>query len=419
MRAGAGRLAVAPVTRAPETLRELLSATAQASDSQLMKLVRTLDAMPRRGSADDLLRPVRPRLRTLQPPRPLTLSRLLFLPLDPLLVSPCDWRPRRGQVPRSAIAPIAAAVAAAAPVLAAGLQAELAGLSLDALHLVAGLGRRLWPAAAALDLPVPVPGWKDTGLPAAACAEVLSTSRAIWRHGAGLWRLRMEGPQGPPEASARPVLQGVLADGGEALGLALATVLPFAAQPSRLAGAAAALGGGAAPAADRALESFIAALDPGLEASGLAAGARSAERLTALIEDLAVTVSPAHAARAQRLHGLRQAVGQSCLRRLEAEAGPTLAAALDGLAAAPEITDAAMETLEASMVGLRALADAARRLDRAVVAEAALRPAIAALGTMLPRLPDSGTGLRRADALRLLELLDGPDRAAECQRAPG
>jgi hypothetical protein len=68
------------------------------------------------------------------------------------------------------------------------------------------------------------------------------------------------------------------------------------------------------------------------------------------------------------------------------------------------------------MTALRSLADAARRLDHAAAAEAALRPAIATLHALLPGLPATGAGLRRSDALRLLELLDGPEGAASLVR---
>lgn len=405
------------MTRAPEAMRELARATAQASDGQLMKLVGALDAMPVRGQADDVLRPVRARLRALQPPRPLNLARVLFLPLDPLLVSAASWRPGSGLVPRSAIAPLAAALAAAAPALANEMRAALLGRRLEELHLVGGLGRRLWPAAAALAWPHPVPGWAETGLSVAACAEILDTARALWRHAEGAWRLRMEGPLGPPEALARPILQRAAAEGAGSLALLLAAALPFAALPSRLAAIAAALR--AAPVAEQALERFLQGVSPELDEASLGATARSAERLSALLEDLHGAGTPVPPARAQRLHALRQSAGAACLRRLESEAGPKLGAALDGLATAPSIADAAMEELESSMAALRALADAARRLGSAAAAEAALRPALATLRARLPGLPAEGAGFLRADALRLVELLDGAEGAARLLAQPG
>jgi hypothetical protein len=140
--------------------------------------------------------------------------------------------------------------------------------------------------------------------------------------------------------------------------------------------------------------------------------AQSAERFASLLEDLHSTVTPALAARAQHLRGLRQSAGRACVTQLECEAGSKLAQAVLHLAGAAEVPDAMIETLEASMAALRALADAARRLDHAAAAETALRPAITTLVAQLPYLPHSGPALLRADALRLLEILEGADRAS-------
>ncbi|HZH47168.1 MAG TPA: hypothetical protein VEY31_11095 [Roseococcus sp.] len=410
------------MTRAPEALRELARAAVEASDAQLIKLVRAVDALPERGAVDALLQPVRERLRALQPRRPLNLPRLLFLPLDPLVVAPRDWRPGAGQVPRSAIAPLAAALAASVPGLAAEIGVRLAGHGVDAVHLIGREGTRLWQAGAAFDPRGPVPGWGDTGLSDAAHVEILALARAVWRHAGGLWRLRLEGPRGPPVSLARDVLREAAAEGPPMLGLALTVTMPFAAQPSRLAMVAAGLtcavrqGGGPAvpPAlvAEQALDRVIAALDPGLGSGGLGSVAQAAERLAGLIEDLQATATPGQPARGGRLRSLRHAAAQSCLRHLEGEAGGKLALSFGAIAQAPELTDAAVAGLEASMTALRSLADAARRLDHAAAAEAALRPAIATLHALLPGLPATGAGLRRSDALRLLELLEGPEGAA-------
>lgn len=250
------------MTRSPQELRELARAATEASDSQLMKLVCTLDAMPRRGNADTLLDPVRTRLRRLQPPRPVNLPRLLFLPLDALVVPSRDWRPDRGQVPRTAIRPLAAAVAAANPGLAD--EVRLAGHTLERLERVGPLGDRLWLAAAALPSVIPADA-AATGLPAAAWKEIMATCRLAWRHGPALWRLRLAGLQGPPEALARPLLLSVAADGHAALSQALVMSLPFAAQPSLLAATAASLGHQVSPIGEQALERFIAQVKVELE----------------------------------------------------------------------------------------------------------------------------------------------------------
>ena len=66
-----------------------------ARDEQLARVVAVVDALPARGAADTLIAPLRPRLATLRPTRPLNLTRLLFTPLDPLIVPSAEWRRRR------------------------------------------------------------------------------------------------------------------------------------------------------------------------------------------------------------------------------------------------------------------------------------------------------------------------------------
>ena len=64
-----------------------------------------VDAMPNRGAADQLIAPLRARLAHLRPPRPLRFARLLFLPLDPLIVPAARWRAAQPAIPRTVIPP--------------------------------------------------------------------------------------------------------------------------------------------------------------------------------------------------------------------------------------------------------------------------------------------------------------------------
>src|ERR1700712_4282876 len=102
----------APLTRSSNpAIREVSRGLAQARDEQILKVVAMVDAMPERGAADQLIAPLRARLAQLRPPRPLRFARLLFLPLDPLIVSALRWRAEQPTIPRSAIPSLAAAVA--------------------------------------------------------------------------------------------------------------------------------------------------------------------------------------------------------------------------------------------------------------------------------------------------------------------
>jgi hypothetical protein len=93
-------------------LREVRRGVAEASDAQVLMVVRMVDALEERGATDAVLTPVRPRLRALHPPRPLRFARLLFMPVDPLIVAPSVWRPGTPFLPRNALIPLAQAVRA-------------------------------------------------------------------------------------------------------------------------------------------------------------------------------------------------------------------------------------------------------------------------------------------------------------------
>src|SRR5918993_3946884 len=83
-------------------------AVTRADDVALGRVVALLDGLKDRGEADELLARARHRLQGLRPPRPLAFTRLLFVPLDGVIVPPSKWRRGEGQVPRSALPALAA-----------------------------------------------------------------------------------------------------------------------------------------------------------------------------------------------------------------------------------------------------------------------------------------------------------------------
>ncbi len=93
-------------------LSALHNSLAQAQDSQITKLVAMVDAMQDRGVIDDLVAPFRTRLAQMRPARPLRFIRLLFTPLDPLIVPAPRWRPESPSIPRTALSAMAEAARA-------------------------------------------------------------------------------------------------------------------------------------------------------------------------------------------------------------------------------------------------------------------------------------------------------------------
>jgi hypothetical protein len=77
------------------SVSELVRSMAGASERQLLRIVAAVDGMSARGAADELIAPVRHRLANLRPVRPLRFARLVFLPLDHLIVPAANWKPHR------------------------------------------------------------------------------------------------------------------------------------------------------------------------------------------------------------------------------------------------------------------------------------------------------------------------------------
>lgn len=392
-------------------LRELRQAISQASDRQLRRLVPVLDALPQRSVADALLDGTRPRLRHLRPPRPMSVARVLFLPLDALIVPPRDWKPGQGLLPRSILPPFAQALAEAQPELVGHWQARMQGADLRNAALIREAGAALWPAAAALPRQLPA-GWGRTGLPSHLFPDLAALCVALWRHGSALMRLRMAGDDGPPESLARPIFRVISADGSEAVGLCLRALLPHAATPARLAATVAGLNAALAPIAERALDQYLEAAEPGLDAADLGTTAAIAQRFATLLEDLDQSVTRDKPRRAQLLQALRRSAAESCVERLRTELPPRLMEPLEALLDDPAPPDAAVEALEKVAISLRSLADSGRRLHAPVAPERLLESSLAFLTRLARDLPAEGPRFLRADALRLVQILASPAEAA-------
>jgi len=139
----------APLTRSSNpAIREVSRDLAGARDEQILKVVAMVDAMPHRGAADQLIAPLRGRLAQLRPPRPLRFARLLFLPLDPLIVPAPRWRPDHGTIPRSAIPSLAAAVATDLGSVGRKVAAMIEGHTTQNREVVGAAGALLWRPAA-------------------------------------------------------------------------------------------------------------------------------------------------------------------------------------------------------------------------------------------------------------------------------
>jgi hypothetical protein len=387
------------------TLRALRSALENAPDSQIVRIVNLVDALDDRHGAEEILAPIRARLRPLQLERPLRFSRLLATPLDPLLADAGRWRPFAASLPRSAICPLCDEVMAKAPDLAADIEAAIANVTTRDTARVRQAGARLWPGAAKilLNAQEPPASWKPAGLPEASFVPLA--------HGAGLClenAVRLD-ILGDPTASLNQIDQGLSAMLRHAAKLgptpwSMMLALMFCALPNAQAPRDAVLNQGAVLALRAAADAALQQVWNWIESAGVEAP-RDLNAAASSLRQRATVLAALSAVKAQRA---RVAEMQTNLRTaythyIADAAQERLMAPLAALIAPPD--DATMNVLEAEARGLRRLALDIRGLGGPPPADAALRQAARAASTCAVLTP--------IDRARLVELLEDPDTAAK------
>ncbi|MDE2515443.1 MAG: hypothetical protein KGL12_05415 [Rhodospirillales bacterium] len=433
----AGR-ADAPPGPVPASQARLARSLADSSDRKIGAIVGLIDAMADRGAADALIAPLRARMAPLRLSRPLRFSRLVFLPLDPLIVAGPDWRPGMARLPRHAILPLSQAVHRGLGEDAAVIEARIAGRSSLDHAMIGDLAPQLWPRAgeilraiaAAADGgseatggrngadPAIAATWAAAGLPADMLGPLAAGVAAILAEAPLLAVLERDAAHGiAMQDDAVQALLGRAAAwraspyAGPAWRFLMAALL--ARLP--LADALLRLGTGTAEqpvppalyaAIAAALEEALAALERGADGPEEIAGADLAEagnaarRIAALLDTLAAA-GPG-TARGQRAEALRQRLDGCCRARFAVALDHDV---LPRLASPPGAQDvAACASLEQALRDLRRLEGIGRRFGGAALYDTLLREAAA--------LAASGTapeGL--ADRVRRVELLAGPEEA--------
>lgn len=375
-----------------------------AADEQLAQVVALVDAMPARGAADALIAPLRARLATIDPIRPLSITRLLFRPLDSVITTGPRWRPGAPTVPRTALSSIGDALIARLGPLASSIQANIAGCDGKQHAIVNQAGAKLWPLATAMLTQMPIPSdWGlTTGLPGGCYPEIRANIAAVLHQAVPLSQRTRDagGVDSAPAISA--ILSTTQAHHPAGLGIVLAVLLADGVTAASVLLAALAIPGAQVDLAvehtlDRA-ERMLAAVLPSV---GLTAASFQAAHVAALLDAIeGPCVRPALRAQAQRT---RQLADEACrsrlLQALDQEFLPKLAAS------GTELDDAAVTGLESVARGLRRLAMAGRRLGAAAVYDKLLsRTAAGACASI-------NSTLTRMERLRLAELLVGSDAA--------
>jgi len=403
-----------PIQPRDSAVPTLAGVIAGAPDPTIARIVALVDAMTRRGPADLLIEPLRQRLATLRPPRPLRFGRLMFCPLDPLIVPRARWRPGQPAIPRTALMAMAEQVRLTMGAPATSIETRIAGRTTADVELISRLGRSLWPAAAGILAGTPIPQtWDATGLGDVNYRPLADAVAALLAQAATIDTLCTEAATGllpPPPEAINTVIGRVARVNPAALPMIIAVLLDRLPQAAELLAAAHTGPDGAhtRTAIDEATDLLLRNLDQhdGTEAriatGTLADAAAAASRIAALLKHL--DTPNARPRRRDRLRALRQRLDAECKARFAAALENELLAPLQRMGIAP--APAEITALEAAARGLRVLETTARAVGSGATYDLLLGNAAEAIKGSAMR-----NRLSRADQLRLVEILSGSDAA--------
>ena len=394
--------------RDPE-IRALRQELAEASGAQIIRVVATVDAMMSRGAADQLVAPLRQRLIALRPPRPLKFVRLLFHPLDPLIVPAARWRFGQHTIPRTALAPMADHVRLAMGAAATAIEADIAGHTDAEAELIALWGASLWPEAAAILAEPVIPAcWDATELGDPVYRPLAGMVATLLGQATALDALCAETANGmlPPRAeSIDPILTRVATTNLAALPMTITLLLTRLPQAAALLAQSSVGPDGAVVAAlDQAADLLLRQLEEadGIEvriATGSLADSGSAVKGIATLLRLLDSAN-AHPRRRETLRAVRDRLDAGCKARFASGLQDDLLLPLRQLGASPG--SATILALEAAARGLRVLETEARTFGSGATYDRLLGTAAAAIGSRTMR-----EVLSLADQVRLVEIVAG------------
>lgn len=389
----------------PGAQRELGRELRSASDDQLSRVVAVVDALPVRGAADALLAPVRARLAQLRPDRPLRLSRVLFTPLDPVIVAPLKWRSDSASVPRSALDLLGRLVLARIGALRSELETVASQRTSSDAAAVQAIGCVLWPAAGRVlqELDMPSDWTEQTGLQPRVWLEIRDGAAVVLSRA-----VRIEEIARAPDNE--DLLQGQLRDrtgcSDASFALVVRVLLARHPRPTDLLCTLANLrDAGAATATEQAISATLDDMEPALDQIETAdpnVAVGQAIQLATLFDALDTPT------RRTRISALRADAARLCQERLER----SMQGLLEPFAAQSEPGGTDYPAIEATARGVRKLGAAAKRLGGQRALERFMQQSVTAI------LGLDAAAIDRVDRIRLLEILVGPDAALAYAGAP-
>ncbi|MGC1409359.1 MAG: hypothetical protein WA864_10495 [Acetobacteraceae bacterium] len=395
------------------SLRTLHRDLAAAQDDQIHRVLTIIDALAERGDADKLIAPLRGRIAELRPRRKLSLTRLLFTPLHPLIVDAAGWSSAAPSIPRTAILPLAGQVRDGLGATAATLDALAAQhSSTDGIGELVGIGGELWPAAAKVLAGAPMPAnWTaKTGLRERDHAALASAVSSLLAQAFPLLRVVVRAMAGtaPEPEELHALLEAVVPAGGQSLAMMIGLALGWLPRSELLIRVVDDFAGRHADPAvsatvDGAIDFVLTRIEQSpLPSADLTTAAVEARQVAVMLGDLMLG-SAQRPRRRNRVEQVRREVDTACRERFTIEVETQLVTPSAGIAAAG---DDAIEALEAAARGLRRFEGAARQIGSAEQYDQQLKRAAEALR---PK-PDEDA-VARVSRVRLVEILRGSDVA--------
>jgi hypothetical protein len=399
-------------------LRTLHRDLAVAQDDQIHRVLTIIDDLAERGDADKLIAPLRRRIAELRPRRKLSLTRLLFTPLNPLIVDAANWSTAAPCVPRTAILPLAGQVKEGLGATVAAIDAVAAKhSSSDGIGELVEVGSELWPVAAKILAAAPMPAnWTaKTGLRERDHAALASAVSSMLAQAVPLLRVvarALAGAAAEPE-ELLALLKAVAPAGAQALAMMIALALGWLPRSELLIQVVDDFARrhddpAVSATVDGAVDYVLTQIEQSpLPSADLTTAAVEARQVAIMLGDI-MQCSAQRPRRRNRVEQVRREVDMACRERFAMEIETQLVAPSTGIAAAGDDT---IEGLEAAARGLRRFEGAARQIGSAEQYDQQLRRAAEALG---PK-PDEDP-VARVSRIRLVEILRGSDAAVAMLR---
>ncbi len=384
-------MASPPTDAAHPEIHQLGRVAADSADEQLQQVVRTVDALASRGHADALIAPLRPRLAEIHIAHPLRFARLLFLPLDVLIVPPARWKPADNTLPRSIVLPLMHIVELALGKRATEIKGRIRAHTTTDTDVIDVVGPPLWSEAAvilaSLDVAV-TEQWRHTAMSDRMFHSIRRQVAALLRHAPAMDTLVRETASGliPPDPWAIAAMaRAVSTECPEALAMFAVMLVNRHAEAASVLyelGSNRSLLG-----LRQATEQAAGLLLDRLESSGavvshkdLTAFATSAQRIANLLGELDHDMAPR--SRRDQIRDVRSRLERDCQVRLTASVTDEFIAPLRASITDP--AELAADGLEETARALRLLDTVGRSIGSQAVYQAIMAPAAEAIEAMPP-----------------------------------